>query len=84
MRRRGSIVIALSGICLTSAAQVQDDDAPDLDFLEYLGSWQAEDDEWLVIAEWEKDNPGKDGQDADGDTEGEKPDPKGNEDDKGK
>jgi len=83
MRRRGSIVIALSGICLTSAVQAQDDDAPDLDFLEYLGSWQAEDDEWLVIAEWEKDNPGKDDQDAGKDTGGEKPDPKGNDDDKG-
>jgi len=30
---------------------------PDLDFLEYLGSWQDDDDEWLAIREWEKDNP---------------------------
>lgn len=76
MRRRAPIVIALGGMCLTSAAPAQDADAPDLDFLEYLGSWQAEDDEWLVIAEWEKDNPpGKD-QDADEDTEGAKLEPK--------
>jgi hypothetical protein len=27
--------------------------APDLDFLEYLGSWQAEDEEWVLTAEWE-------------------------------
>jgi hypothetical protein len=31
------------------------DDAPDLAFLEYLGSWQADDDEWLLIAEWHED-----------------------------
>lgn len=30
--------------------------SPDLDFLEYLGTWAEEDDEWLAIEEWEKDN----------------------------
>ena len=30
--------------------------APDLDFLEYLGAWAEEDDEWLAIEEWQKDN----------------------------
>jgi hypothetical protein len=30
-----------------------DDDAPDLDFLAYLGSWQESDEEWLAVAEWE-------------------------------
>ena len=29
---------------------------PDLDFLEYLGAWAEEDDEWLAIEEWRKDN----------------------------
>ncbi len=29
--------------------------SPDLDFLEYLGTWAEEDDEWLAIEEWEKD-----------------------------
>jgi hypothetical protein len=28
---------------------------PDLDFLEYLGAWAEEDDEWLAIEEWQKD-----------------------------
>ena len=28
---------------------------PDLAFLEYLGSWQGDDDEWLAIKEWEQD-----------------------------
>ena len=29
---------------------------PDLDFLEYLGAWAEDDDEWLAIEEWRKDN----------------------------
>jgi len=29
--------------------------APDLDFLEYLGAWAEEDDEWLAIETWEKE-----------------------------
>jgi hypothetical protein len=29
---------------------------PDLDFLEYLGTWAEEDDEWLAIEEWQKDD----------------------------
>jgi hypothetical protein len=29
--------------------------APDLAFLEYLGSWQGDDDEWLAIKEWDQD-----------------------------
>jgi hypothetical protein len=28
---------------------------PDLDFLEYLGAWAEDDDEWLAIEEWRKD-----------------------------
>lgn len=27
---------------------------PALDFLEYLGAWAGDDDEWLAIEEWEK------------------------------
>ena len=34
--------------------------APDLAFLEYLGSWQGDDDEWLAIKEWDKDAAPKD------------------------
>jgi hypothetical protein len=29
---------------------------PDLDFLEYLGAWVEDDDEWLAIEEWRKDD----------------------------
>ena len=41
-------------------AQEADPDAPepgpDLDFLEYLGAWAEDDDEWLAIEEWQKDH----------------------------
>jgi hypothetical protein len=50
---------ALGGLALAHGAQAQAQDGdpgPDLDFLEYLGTWQAEDDEWLAIEEWDRDN----------------------------
>ena len=31
-----------------------EEETPDLDFLEYLGSWQESDEEWLAVAEWEE------------------------------
>jgi hypothetical protein len=33
--------------------------APDLDFLEYLGAWQENDEEWLVSEQWQKDGAGR-------------------------
>jgi hypothetical protein len=33
--------------------------APDLDFLEYLGAWQENDEEWLVSEQWQKDAAGR-------------------------
>ena len=36
-----------------TAADDAADDAPELDFLAYLGSWQESDEEWLAVAEWE-------------------------------
>ena len=32
---------------------------PDLAFLEYLGSWQGDDDEWIAIKEWDQDGKPK-------------------------
>jgi hypothetical protein len=57
MRKLAAAVIALGGVWLAPAAQAQSADsetAPDLDFLEYLGSWLADDDEWWELAEWDK------------------------------
>ena len=63
MRGIMSALLAAGGLWLARGAHAQQaaappaDAAPDLEFLEYLGSWQADDDEWLAIKEWEKDNP---------------------------
>lgn len=61
MRLRG--LVGLAVCCgLVPAAHAQDGEPPadaalpDLELLEYLGSWQADDDEAWAIAEWEKDS----------------------------
>ena len=59
MRKLGSALLTLGCWWLTGA-QAQEAEqppapAPDLDFLEYLGAWAEEDDEWLAIEEWQKD-----------------------------
>jgi hypothetical protein len=64
MRRLGSAVLALACWWLAPmrAQEVEPEprDAgpeagPELDFLEYLGAWAEEDDEWLAIEEWHRD-----------------------------
>lgn len=49
MRTAHRWLLAL-GTGLGFAAAAQDGDPPDLGFLEYLGSWQEGDEEWLVVA----------------------------------
>jgi hypothetical protein len=71
MRRIASALVAAGGLWLARGAPAQEaappaaDARPDLEFLEYLGSWQADDDEWLAIREWEQDNPPTDTPPAD-------------------
>jgi hypothetical protein len=70
MRRFGPTVVALGGLWFVPGAHAQEAEqapAPDLDFLEYLGAWAGEDDEWLAIEEWQKDNGASDGENADED-----------------
>jgi hypothetical protein len=65
MRRLGATLLTVGGLWLVPAAQAQEPPAEpglDLDFLEYLGSWQGEDDEWLAIEEWRKGD-GQEGSD---------------------
>jgi hypothetical protein len=68
MRRFSCAALAL-GCCWLAGAHAQQgesdrgqergpgraQEAPDLDFLEYLGAWAEEDDEWLAIETWEKE-----------------------------
>jgi hypothetical protein len=55
MRRVVSAVLALAWWHIGAQAQeAEEATVPDLDFLEYLGTWAEDDDEWLAIEEWEK------------------------------
>ena len=65
MSRFSRAAVAL-GCCWLAGAHAQErapqreqeraqEAAPDLDFLEYLGAWADEDDEWLAIETWQKE-----------------------------
>lgn len=72
MRAWARIGLVLGGgwwVAVAAAQEADREAAPDLDFLEYLGAWAGEDDEWLAIEEWRKDNPGDDGKAVEGDAE---------------
>jgi hypothetical protein len=51
------LIVALVAGVWTAGVQAdeQEDEIPDLEFLEYLGSWQESDEEWLIVSEWEED-----------------------------
>jgi hypothetical protein len=48
-RATGLLVVSLLG---ATAARGQESGVPGLDFLEYLGSWQGGDEEWVAIVDW--------------------------------
>jgi len=52
---RSLLGLAAMSVVFSSSVKA-DDDAPELDFLAYLGSWQESDAEWLAVAEWEGEN----------------------------
>jgi hypothetical protein len=54
MRKLLAMLGAAAGLVGT-ARPADEPAAPELDFLEYLGSWQAEDEEWVIEAGWEED-----------------------------
>ena len=57
-RSRGQAAArAVAAAAAGGAEELAAEDAavPDLAFLEYLGSWQGDDDEWLAIKEWDQD-----------------------------
>jgi len=45
--------LVLMQVAFTPAAGAEEAEAPDLDLLAYLGSWQGDDEEWLAVAEWD-------------------------------
>jgi hypothetical protein len=69
MRKQHSALLAF-GLSWLAGAQAQEAESPppgpELDFLEYLGTWAEDDDEWLVIEEWTKDEAVEPDEDAQG------------------
>jgi len=73
MRKVAATLCAVGGLWFARAVHAQDakpatpapkpaapaPSAPDLDFLEYLGAWQGNDEEWLVSEQWQKDRTGR-------------------------
>ena len=49
MSARALLLTTMLGVCgLVNAA---DEEAPDLEFFEYLGMWEESDEEWLALEE---------------------------------
>ena len=51
---RNRLVLVSVAAAFAGAASAQEQE-PDLSFLEYLGSWQEGDEEWLVVAEMDEE-----------------------------
>jgi len=51
MSVRAMLVAAAVAAGMAGRLAAQESETPELDFLEYLGSWEAGDEEWLVVAE---------------------------------
>jgi len=93
MRRVIATVCAVGGLWFARSVHAQDAKAvpippdaatPDLDFLEYLGAWQENDEEWLVSEQWQKDRAGAQRKGAAEKADGKKPGQARNDDDENK
>jgi len=82
MRKIAATLCAAGGLWFARAAHAQDakpeppvesPTTPDLDFLEYLGAWQENDEEWLVSEQWQKDRAGAERKRAADKADGKKP-----------
>ena len=97
MRKVAATLCAVGGLWFARAAYAQDvkpaptpvkppatPTMPDLDFLEYLGAWQENDEEWLVSEQWQKDRAGAERKRAADKADGKKPGQARNDDDESK
>ena len=89
MRKVAATLCAVGGLWLARAPHAQDakpspSAPPDLDFLEYLGAWQGNDEEWLISEQWQKDRAGAERRRAADKVEGKKPGQTRNDDDETK
>lgn len=68
--------VLLTGVLLICWAAAMADDLPDEAFLDYLGSWQESDDEWVMFDEMDTDQTDQTDQQADSESD---PAPQGEE-----
>ena len=68
MRRTVSSLM-LGWIAIGGAALADDEALPDLEFLEYLGSWEESDEEWLLFEDGDDGATVEDERESDGDAE---------------
>jgi hypothetical protein len=48
-------VAVLWGLFACSGAAVAEDEQPDMEFLEYLGSWEESDEDWLLFNDLDRE-----------------------------
>jgi len=70
-RRSAGPLGGLAALAILQAAAIpfagaEEPEIPDLALLEYLGSWQGDDEEWLAVSEW----------DTKSDAQGKEPEPR--------
>lgn len=49
--RVSRVVMACSLLGLSGGVTAGDDELPDVEFLEYLGSWEESDEDWLLVSD---------------------------------
>jgi hypothetical protein len=60
-RRKRRHAAVLLGLLASGLATADDAELPDTEFLEYLGSWQESDEDWLIFEEAAREAAGDDG-----------------------
>jgi hypothetical protein len=53
-RQLSGIVVACGLLGLSGGVTAGDDSLPEVEFLEYLGSWDESDEDWLLVSDVEK------------------------------
>ena len=48
------LLLASCGLCLAMTCLAEEEEVPDIAFLEYLGMWEESDEEWLLHEEMEQ------------------------------
>ena len=53
---RQLLLLAIASVLLggTAGAIAADDELPDIEFLEYLGSWEESDEDWVLVSDVDK------------------------------